>query len=314
MISGKESEKMKKNSRLSVWLMAGAFVLCLVLRILQIILGTDMTSGFLYHDNGFLLDWGYYVLIILTFIAAIVLAVIDGKKGGFATAPLSDISDGRAAAVGFGLLLTGICAVYEGFAEGRAIAPLRLLIFIDLIAGALMVVIAFVTLYKKEFKPLLGFGYVLPGAYFMLRGVCVFMKRMVITAVPEYLIEVLSVLIGSLFFMQFSKLLSGNEKKLTRITVCGYGITAAVLTLSSALATIFAGAAAPAEISSRITADAYSAEFFFQANMGENAYLMTYTPWVNVAMGITAAIAVIVLFMGDKSKKAQAAELTEDPD
>ena len=72
---------MKKNSRLSVWLMAGAFVLCFVTRLLQIVLGTDMTSGFLYHDNGFLLDWGYYGLILITFVLAIVFAVIDGKKG-----------------------------------------------------------------------------------------------------------------------------------------------------------------------------------------------------------------------------------------
>lgn len=292
--------------------MAGAFVLCLVARLLQIILGTDMTSGFLYHDNGFLLDWGYYALIILTFILAIVLAVIDGKKGSFAETPLSDISDGRAAAIGFGLLLTGMCAVYEGFAERGAIAPLRLLIYVDFIAGALMVVLAFVTLFKKEFKPALGFGYVVPGAYFMLRGVCVFMKRMVIAAVPEYLIETLAVLIGSLFFMQLSKLLSGNEKKLTRITVSAYGITAAVLTLSSSLATILASVAAPAEISSRITASYNNAEFFFQTAMGKDAYFMAYMPWVNVAMGITAAVSVIVLFMGDKPKKVQAAETEEN--
>ena len=296
---------MRKNSRLSVWLMAGAFVLCLITRLFQIILGTDMTSGFLYHDNGFLLDWGYYGLIILTFALAIVFAVIDGKKGGFASTPLSDISDGRAAVIGFGLLLTGMCAFYEGFAEKGALAPLKLLIYIDFIAGALMVLLAFMTLYKKEFTHALGFCYVLPGAYFMLRGVCVFMKRMVITAVPEYLIEALSVLVGSLFFMQLSKLLSGNEKKFTRITVCGYGVTAAVLTLSSALATITAGFAAPEEISSRITATAYNSELFFQASMGENAYFMTYTPWVNVAMGITAAAATIVLFMGEKPSKAE---------
>ncbi len=303
---------MKKNSRLSVWLMAGAFVLCFVTRLLQIVLGTDMTSGFLYHDNGFLLDWGYYGLILITFVLAIVFAVIDGKKGSFATAPVNNISDGRAAVIGFGLLLTGMCALYEGFAERGALAPLRLLIYIDFIAGALMVVLAFVTLYKKEFKPALGFCYVLPGAYFMLRGVCVFMKRMVITAVPEYLIEAISVLVGSLFFMQLSKLLSGNEKKLTRITVCGYGVAAAVLTLSSSLATVIAGFAAPEDISSRITATAYDAELFFQAGMGENAYFMTYTPWVNVAMGITAAATVAVLFMGEKPKKAESpAEETE---
>lgn len=295
---------MKKNSRLSVWLMAGAFVLCLVSRLFQIILGTDMTSGFLYHDNGFLLEWGYCALMIVTFVLAIIFAVVDGKKGDFATAPVSDISDWRAAAIGFGLLLTGMCAVYEGITERHAIAPLKLLIYVDFIAGALMVALAFITLYKKEFTPALGFGYVVPGAYFMLRGVCIFMKRMVVAAVPEYLIETLTVLIGSLFFMQLSKLLSGNEKKLTRITVSGYGVTAAVLTLSSALATIIASFAAPAEISSRITASAYTAELYYQAGMGEDAYFMVYTPWVNVAMGVTAVIAVVVLFMGEKPKKA----------
>ena len=44
----------------------------------------------------------------------------------------------------------------------------------------------------------------------------------------------------------------------------------------------------------------------------ENAYFMTYTPWVNVAMGITAAATVAVLFMGEKPKKAESpAEETE---
>lgn len=294
---------MKKNSRLSVWLMAAAFVLCLAARLFQIILGTDMTSGFLYHGNGIFLDWGYYALLALTFVLSIVFAVVDGKRGG-CSAPVSDISDGRAAVIGFGLLLTGICAVYEGFAERNAISPLRLLMYVDLAAGGLMVVLAFVTLYKKEFSPALGFCYVLPGAYFMLRGVCEFMQRMVITAVPEYLLETLSVLVGSLFFMQLSKLLSGNEKKLTRITVCGYGVTAAVLTLSSALATIIAGFAAPEEISSRIVATSYTAELFFQSGMGRDAYFMTYSPWVNVAMGVTAATAVIVLCMGEKKPLA----------
>lgn len=289
--------------------MLGAFVLCFAVRLFQIVLGTDMTTGFLYHDNGFLLDWGYYALAALAFVLAIVFAVYDGKKGTFQTASISDITDIRAAVLGFGMLIIGLCSVYDGFLEKNAISPLNLVIFVDFVFGAAMVVIAFATLYMKEFKPWLGFSYAVAGVYFTLRAVAVFLERMVIATVPEYMIECITVICGAVFFMLLSKLLSGNEKKLTRISLCGFGVVTAVLSLSSSFATITAWLTAPEEISSRITPSSYEAELYFQNQAGVSPYKLVFTPWVNVAMGLTAAAVVIVLFM--RSKKSASAEVNE---
>jgi hypothetical protein len=161
-------------------------------------------------------------------------------------------------------------------------------------------------LYQKEFPPALGFSYTVGGAYFTVRGVAVFLNRMVIASVPEYLIEALTAILAAIFFMLLAKLLSGNEAKNTVKCAVAFGITTAVITLSNALAVIVAGFAAPYEVSSRITSSSYTAELYYQANGGKDAYMMTYSPWVNVAVGIFAAAAVIVLLMKEKAPAANA--------
>lgn len=298
---------MKKNSGIALWVMAGGTLLALIMRVYQIIVCTDMNTGFLYHDNNFFEDYGFYIIAVLAMAGAVVGAVLDGKRalGSFLPA---DVVDGRAAVLGFAMLLMGLCAAYEGYTELSAISPSGFLIFVDFAFGAAMAVIAFVTLYKKEFSAGLGFSYCAAALYFTLRGVNVFLSRMVITAVPEYLIECICVIGGAVFFMLFARLFSGNEQKNTKTALCAWGVPVAVMTLGSSLATIISGFIAPEETVSRITGSSYTAEIFYQMNGGRNAYMLVYTPWVNVAMGLFIVAALIIMFLPKKQEAAAAVE------
>lgn len=298
---------MKKNSGIALWVMAGGTLLALIMRVYQIIVCTDMNTGFLYHDNNFFEDYGFYIIAVLAMAGAVVGAVLDGKRalGSFSPA---DVVDGRAAVLGFAMLLMGLCAAYEGYTELSAISPSGFLIFVDFAFGAAMAVIAFVTLYKKEFSAGLGFSYCAAALYFTLRGVNVFLSRMVITAVPEYLIECICVIGGAVFFMLFARLFSGNEQKNTKTALCAWGVPVAVMTLGSSLATIISGFIAPEETASRITGSSYTAEIFYQMNGGRNAYMLVYTPWVNVAMGLFIVAALIIMFLPKKQEAAAAVE------
>lgn len=298
---------MKKNCMAAVWTGAAALVVCLAVRVYQIVGCTDMTSGFLYHDNGFFGSWGYYAALVLTAAALAVCAFLGEKRGN--AAELSDVVDARAAVLGFTMLLTGVCAIYDGVTELSAFTPSKLIVVIDFALGAAISAAAFVTLYKKEFTPALGFSYCTGAVYFMLRGVTVFLERMAITTVPEYLLECLSDIMLSAVFMLAAKYLSGNEAKRTRSALFIWGGTTAVLTLSEGLGIIIAHLTAPAEVAARITMSRYAAEFFRQEAHGRDAYMLTYMPWVNIAAGLFAAALVVVLAL----KAPKAARASEQP-
>ena len=116
-----------------------------------------------------------------------------------------DIGGAGAAVIGFLTMFTGVFAVYEGLTETKAITPTLFLTVIDLLFAAVMLAIAFVTLSKKRFTPGLGYSYSLIGVYCVCRGVYCFMSRMAITTVPEYLIECLSLIGMSVYFVMLGR-------------------------------------------------------------------------------------------------------------
>ena len=294
-----------KNSKRALWVLLADCVICLIGRIYQIVGCTDMTSGFLYFEDGIGAKLVYYLPLVLVLAGAVAAAISDRKSGTLAAADVSDMVDGKAAVIGFGMLITGICAVYSGLEKMDATYCIPLSMYIDFIFGAAMVVVAFITLYKKEFSAGLGFSYVVGSVYFMFRGIMVFLERMVIATVPEYLIDTLIAIFAACFFMLFTKLFSGNGQKNTRAALCVVGTCTAVLSLSSAIATIAAKFIAPEEISSRIAYTRAAADFYYQSRGGKDAYMLTFTPWVNVAVGLMAAATVIVLLFKKKAEKAE---------
>ncbi len=311
---------MTKNSRLGLWLLIPACILTLAARTAQICAGTDMNSGFLKHDNGFLMNFCFWGAVVLTLAAGIAAAVLDRKRGGaLYTVPVSGITGGRAAAIGFALLIVAMAALYEGYREavipeGNNISPLPFLTVVNFLFGGIMLVTAFVILYLKEFKPALGFAVSAGAVYYTLRGIGVFLERMAITTVPEYLINCMSIILAAVFFMQLARLLSGNEGKRTREALAVSGAVAAATILGSSAAAAAAAVAGPAEVASRIVFTGREAEILYQLAHGKDAYFMSFTPVSTIAGGVFIIVALIALSVkpGTAREPAPAEEQPEE--
>ena len=310
---------MKIKGRLGLWLLIPAWILAFAARLTQICAGTDMEHGFLKDDNGFFVDCCFWGAVLLTLAAGIAAAFFDRKKGGeMYTTPVSGITGGRAAAIGFALLLPAMAALYGGYCEavipaGSNISPSPFIMVVDFLFGAVMLVTAFVTVYFKEFKPGLGFAMVAGAGYYTLCGIGVFLERMAITTVPEYLINCMSMILAAVFFMQLAKLLSGNEGKRTREALVVSGAVAAVTILGNAAAVFAASLAGPAEVSSRIVTSSTEAEMLYQMSYGIDAYYMSYTPVSLTAAGIFIVVTLIALSMKPKpAEEEPAGESTPD--
>lgn len=292
--------------RKSLVAMIAGFIVCTVIRLYTIVVCTDMTSGFYYHDSKLLCNILYYGAIVLTFVASFITARLD-EKGKFGGVTELDITDGRAAVIGFGLLVTALFAGYEGLAEPKTLTPSSMLIFADYAYAVGAAVLAFIILYKKEFKPFMGFIMTLGGVYYTVRGINCFKEHMVISSVPEYVISALSEVGMALTFIMFARFFSGNSGKHTKKAMIAWGTSTAVLTLSSAAATALAQLAAPAEVSKRITASKFYAEWYFQHVSGDEGYIMQYTPFVDIAAGLFIAAVLITVL------SARHSETTAEP-
>lgn len=213
---------MKNNSRLGLWVIIPGWILAFAARMAQICVGTDMTSGFLKYDNGFFMNACFWGAVILTLAGAAAAAFFDRRNGSaYYQTPVERVTDNKAAVIGFGLLLPAMGALYEGYSEavipeGSNISPSPFMMVVNFVFGAIMLITSFVILYKKEFKPGLGFAMTGGAVYYTLRGIGVFLERMAVTTRPEYLINCMTDIVAAVLFMQMAKLLSGNEGKRTR--------------------------------------------------------------------------------------------------
>ena len=286
---------MSKKGKITLIAAGAGFALCLAARIAVITLFTDMKSGFLYNGNEVLCNILLYAGLLAAGIAAFVLTRNEPAS--------ANPSEKGCITIGFVTLLAAICAGYEGIAEMSALTPSVFLIIADFAGALYMAVLAFSILYKRSFSPGLGFCFSIIGVYCVIRGIYSFMSRMAITTVPEYLAEVLGLVLCACFFAMFAKLFSGNGEKRTMPALCLFGIGAGILTISGALGIIAAKLFAPAEIAERITASAKTAELFYQNNQGRFGYMMTFTPYVNIALGLLAAVGVVVALKSAKAEK-----------
>lgn len=182
------------------------------------------------------------------------------------------------------------------------------MMWVDFIFGAAMLVVAFLILYYKEFKPGLGFATVSGAAFYTLRGIGIFMEKMAVTTVPEYLINCISVILAAVFFMQLAKFLSGNEGKHTREVLAVSGTAAAVTILGNSIAGLAAMLFGPAETASRIVLSSYEAEWLYQANYGESAYYMSLVPAADAAAGVFIVVVLLALFMKPKKQEVPTEE------
>ncbi len=303
---------MTKNSKSSLIAAIPAFIILFAVRLMLIAGGTDFDNGFLEDGNGALVNFSYYGLLILTFVMLVVLGIVDKKKqGSLFTNELSGMVDAKAVMVGFPLLMAGALTIYDGYLQTSSLTPSAYVIFVNCVMGALMVILGFVILYKKEITPFIGFTLVVPAVYYTLRGIGVFLDRMVVTAIPEYLIDALSVIGAAVFFMQLAKLLTGNESKTTRVLICATGLTTALMILSSAAAVIAADVFYSDGVGARIVSSRIVAEIEQQKLLSQytHAYFMSYVSWADVVMAVGMILIVVALHI--KNHPSQQDEVTE---
>ncbi|MDE7360781.1 MAG: hypothetical protein K2N38_02480 [Oscillospiraceae bacterium] len=296
---------MRRGGRTTLVVMIAGLVLCTLTRVYTIAAGTDMTMGFFYHDSELLCNILYYGLLTAVAVAAMAAAHKDAK-GAFGRVEATDIVDARAAVIGFGLLVLAMYAGYEGMKETKTLSPSSKLIIADFIFAAAGAVLAFVILYKKEFKPVMGFIMAFGGLYYTMRGINCFNKRMVITSIPEYLIQAMSAVGAAVTFILLAKFLSGNAGKLTKTALCGWGAATVVLNLSSAGATALADVTALGEVSARIVPSANEAAMYFQMSAGDEPYKMAFTPLLDVLTGLfIGAVLIVILFARHTERAAK---------
>lgn len=289
---------MRNGGRATLAVMIAGLVLCTLTRVYTITAGTDMTMGYYYHDSELLCNILYYGLLTAVAAAAMIAAQLN-KRGEFGRVEPADIVDARAAVIGFGLLVLALYAGFEGLAERKAIAPSSKLMIADFLFAGCGIALSFIIMYKKEFKPYMGFIMAFSGLYYTMRGIDCFSDRMVITSIPEYLIQAMSAVGAAVTFVLLGRFLSGNAGKMTKTALYGWGTATAVLNLSSAGATALASVLAPAEVSDRITMSADTAALFFQSKQGDAPYMMAFTPLFDVLTGLYIGVVLVtILFAG----------------
>lgn len=284
---------MKKQGKIPLLIMICGIVLCCAVRAFMIFC-TDMNTGFIVHGKAALCNVLYYGILILTTVGVTLTARRE------AICEYTGFVNGKSNIIGFATLVPAFGIAYEGVLERKALTPSLFLAVTDFVFAAALVILAFVILAGKGINAGIGFSYSFVGVYLVIRGVCVFNARMAIASVPEYLLDMLCIICGAVFFMALSKYLTGNGG--TGRSVCFWGSATAIIGISPAIGAAAMKIFGVTELSERITFGYSTAELFFQMHAGDNAYVMTGLYLVNTLLGAFAAVVTAVLLSGKKAE------------
>lgn len=282
---------MKRQGKIPFLIMIAGIVLCGAARAFAIF-STDMNLGSIKHGNEILCNALYFGVLVLCAAGAVITAKRESicEYTGF--------TDAKSNIIGFATLILALGVGYEGVLELNALTPSVFFAVLDYIFAVMLVIVAFVTLWKKAITAGIGFAYSFAGVYFVIRGVCVFNQHMVIASIPEYLLDMLCIIVGAVFFVVLARYLTGNGR--TGRSVCFWGTATALLGISPVIGAAAAKIFGAAELSERITFGYGNAELFFQTHAGDNAYMMTGLYIVNALVGAFAAVIVAVALTGIK--------------
>lgn len=300
---------MTKKRIVTPIVMITGILFCTIARLFTI-MQTDMKLGSINHNYEIVCNILYYGVLAAAAIAAAIFAVspqINREKDAPLIIPKLIVSGKGAVAVGFGLLAVGLGAGYDAVLTENNGLIFMIFKFAGFAFAVLFIVCAFVALYKKEIKPGLGFACSLGGIYFVMRGVFCFMNRMVVAAVPEYLIEVLCTVLGGVFFVMTGQVFTGNEGRRTRKALCAWGVGASALPLSALIGTAAAKLFLGEGISERIVLTTVEADRYFQMVQGVDGYKLAFPAFANIALGIFAVIMVLVVSFAPEEEPSEAA-------
>lgn len=293
---------MNKKRLITPIVMIVGIILCTAARVFTIS-RTDMSIGSIAHGSKILCNSLYFGVFAAAVAAAMIAVPSKRSAADDEVVPTRlDVSGGGAAAMGFGLLAVGIGAAYDAIMYLKTGLTSAIFMAISFCFAIAFIAVGFITLYKKEITPGLGFSFSFGGVFFVLRGIFCFMNHMVVAAIPEYLIEVLGCVFGGLLFAMAGKLFSGNEGRITRKMLCAWGVGAAVLTVSALLGTAAAKLFLGDEISQCIVLTSAKAAEYYESVNGVNGYRLAFPVFANMGLGIFAMTVVFAVCLSGKEK------------
>lgn len=213
-------------------------VIAVLIRVFQLLAVVDYNEmGFFSTSedvSGFLAANVLYLLLGFTMILLIIGAIIDKKIGSIAfTRPATSITPKQTAVLGVAFL-TGACLrLYE--------LVLRFnnpdLGFIgDALIFVLFMIIGFVILGSKKFRPTVGYLHIIICISYTLKAAVLFMQDTIIVRVSDELLLLLSYVAAVLFFLALGRFIAGNESKFTRHKLFIFGGFTVLLPLCASLA------------------------------------------------------------------------------
>lgn len=213
-------------------------VIAVLIRVFQLLVVVDYNEmGFFSTTtdiSGFLAANGLYLLLGFTVILLIIGAILDKKIGSSSyVRSAASLTPKQTAVLGVAFLIGACLRLYElalnfnnpdlGFI-GEA------LIFL------LFIIMGFVILCSKKFKPAVGYLHIIICISYTLKAAVLFMQDTIIVRVSDELLLLLSYVASVLFFLALGRFITGNESRLTRHKLFIFGGFTILLSLCASLA------------------------------------------------------------------------------
>lgn len=218
-----------------------------VLRYFQISMGTELPSGF-YMQGQEVFNVGFNVILAAVGICTVLAVVFELKeKYGNSKKKISIINKpvvGRAAAV------VGVCFILSGASMSiSVINGFTSVITIDTVFSALSCVALIIggisAFSTSKLSAPLTVTALITIITFLVKAVFYYLDNTVITVMPQKLMMMLYLVVSALFWINLGRMLSGGEKKLTRIAMMSAGFFCGITTFANSVSTIIFAAVNP---------------------------------------------------------------------
>ena len=215
-------------------------IVAVLLRVYQLLTVVDYNEmGFFVTStdiSGFLAVNGLYLLMGFNVILLIIGAIIDKKIGGNSfTRPAASLTPKQAVVLGAAFLIGACLRIYDLMLYFNKPKP-DLGFISEVLIFVLYLVMGFIILGSKRFKPAVGYLHIVICISYTLKAAVLFMQDTIIVRVSDELLLLLSYVASVLFFLALGRFITGNESRLTRHKLFIFGGFTVLLSLCASLA------------------------------------------------------------------------------
>lgn len=281
---------MNKKSKLALFSFIPLVIVCIIFRMTQYAFVIDLHTGFFKSNAGFH-RYSLTSCLFLSFIIFLSLALLDKRKKSKAfTINKDQLSPKLLKAFGFLLILSAVTIVIKIPEVINAGKKEYLLLFFMLFGIVILSSAGFYILTKRAVNGVSALLFAGIAVYVVLRTAMLFLNRMAVLSVPQYVLEILSRLSLVFFLLSLARMMLDSEKKFTRLTAIVMGLFSATMIFTTELGAFFAAFIADESVF-ELVADPH----------GENLF-----------MGVFALFGVIMLYCGKVNTPIETSDLTEN--